>query len=128
MGKAREVEIQFGVAGKEFEVISPDCDNRTLSIGNLSLVHIFADEVIGFPMSVRFYRMIPMIDGCSMEKYCTCYGETCDNIWLPPGDYEYDLCDMLASKYIPDGIYTVTLVIEEPSSDFVMAEQLNSGC
>lgn len=48
---------------------------------------------------------------------------------VAPGDYEYsDLCDMLASKYIPDGIYTVTLVIEEPSSDFVMAEQLNSGC
>lgn len=128
MGKAREVDIQVGVYENEFYVITPTDEERTLSIGSLSLVHIFSDDQVSFPMRVKFYRLIPMIDGCSIDYRCTCYGETCDYIWLPPGEYEYEVCDDRASKYMPDGIYTVTLVIEEPSSDFILAEQLNSGC
>lgn len=128
MGKAREVEIQVGVYENEFSIVNPTEDELELKIEKLSLVHVFSTEDNNFPMRVIFYRKIPMVDGCSITSRCVCYGETCESIYLPPGDYEYTICDDGAAKYLPDEVFTISLVIEEPSHDFVLAEQLNANC
>lgn len=68
MGKAKKLKFSLVFTVKNLKLYHQIAIIEHYPSGNLSLVHIFADEVTGFPMSVKFYRMIPMIDGCSMER------------------------------------------------------------
>lgn len=127
MAKAYEKVIQVGVADKDFSVITPE-DELTLNVDELTLVHINVEETLTFNPLFIFYRKVPLIEGCSINKYCSCYGETCDSIYLPPGEYEYEICDNGGSKYSPDGIFDISIIVEPISKEFALAEQLNALC
>lgn len=127
MAKAIEKVIQVGVLGREFSVITPE-DELAISVSELTLVHIRAEESLTFAPVFTFYRQVPLIDGCSIEKFCSCYGATCDIIYLPPGDYQYEVCDDNGAKYSPDGIFDISVVFEPVSKEFAMAERLNANC
>lgn len=127
MAKAVEKIVQVGIMQKEFSTITPE-DELTFTVDELTLVHIRSEESLMFPIRAIFYRQVPLIAGCSVDKFCSCYGETCDTIYLPPGEYVYEFCDDGAAKYNPDGIFDVSIVLEPVSNAFALAEQLNANC
>lgn len=127
MAKAVEKIIQVGVMDNEFSVVTPE-DRLSFAVTELTLVHIRAEDSLPFPPRVIFYRKVPLIAGCSVEKFCSCYGETCDTIYLPPGEYEFEMCDDHGAKYAPNGIFDVSMVLEPVSKEFALAEQLNANC
>lgn len=127
MAKAIEKQIQVGIQGDYFEVMDPN-DELTFSVDELTLVHVKTEDEFVFPVKAVFYRKVPLIEGCSVDEFCSCYGETCDTLYIPPGKYEVEICDDQSAKYAPDGIYNVSIVLEPVSATFALAEQLNTNC
>lgn len=127
MAKAIEKQIQVGIQGDYFEVMDPN-DELTFSVDELTLVHVKTEDEFVFPVKAVFYRKVPLIEGCSVDEFCSCYGETCDTLYIPPGKYEVEICDDQSAKYAPDGIYNVSIVLEPVSATFALAEQLNANC
>lgn len=126
MAGAREIPIQVGIFDRSFDVVSPTGDIE-FSTDELTLLHINTGELTFSPM-VIVHRKVPMVNGCSMKYLCTVYGETCDTMFLPPGEYEIELCDDNGAKYSPDGIFDMSLILEPVSNTYALAEQLNCGC
>lgn len=126
MAKARELKFQVGVMDKQFEVMDPD-NVLEFSIEELTLVHFLTEDSFLFPLKATFYRKVQLLDGCSFDEICSCFGETCDTIYLPPGKYEVEICDEFSAKYAPDGIFDASLILEPVSQQFVLAEQLNGN-
>ena len=127
MAKAIEKQIQVGIQGDYFEVMDPN-EELTFSVDELTLVHVRTEDEFVFPVKAVFYRKVPLIEGCSVDEFCSCYGETCDTLYIPPGKYEVEICDDQSAKYAPDGIYNVSIVLEPVSATFALAEQLNANC
>jgi len=127
MAKAIEKQIQVGIQGDYFEVMDPN-DELMFSVDELTLVHVKTEDEFVFPVKAVFYRKVPLIEGCSVDEFCSCYGETCDTLYIPPGKYEVEICDDQSAKYAPDGIYNVSIVLEPVSATFALAEQLNANC
>lgn len=127
MAKAIEKQIQIGIFDDQFEVMDPD-DELTFSVEELTLVHVRTEDEFVFPVNAVIYRKVPLIEGCSVDEFCTCYGETCDTLYIPPGKYEIELCDDNSAKYAPDGVYNVSIILEPVSASFALAEQLNANC
>lgn len=125
MANAIEIPIQVGVLDSGFEVITPE--EITFTIDELTLLHINTGDMPFSPVAT-VYRKVQMVKGCSMQFLCTMYGETCSNLFLPPGIYEVEICDDNGAKYTPNGIYDISLVLEPVSNTYALAEQLNSGC
>lgn len=125
MAKAIEISNVVGISGQELSTVT---DNElSFSVDDLTLLHVRSDDGIMFPITVNVYRKVPLVKGCSVDTICSFYGSTCDTIFLPPGEYEYEFCDEGSAKYTPDGIFDISLILEPVSSQFALAQQLNAN-
>lgn len=121
--KTEVIEIPVTVYGDEAQV---DYDeNKTITVSALTLVHIQTPEEMMNNPIVTFYRKIPVIDGCSVESFCYCFGQTCDEIYLPPGEYEMCI-EVEGAKYSPNGTYQMLMAFEEVDNLYTLATKLNA--
>lgn len=125
--KTKVIEIPLTVYGDE---ASADYDSdETVVVQALTLVHIQTPEKMMNNPLVTFYRKVPVIEGCSVDTFCYRFGATCDEIYLPPGEYEVDI-EIEGAKYTPNGTYEMTMAFEEVDPVYTLATQLNAlgGC
>lgn len=125
--KTKVIEIPITVYGDEASVDYNE--DETIVVSDLTLVHIQTpEEMMNNPL-VTFYRKVPVIEGCSVETFCYCFGATCDEIYLPPGEYEMSV-EIEGAKYTPNGTYEMTMAFEEVDQAYTLATQLNAlgGC
>ena len=125
--KTKVIEIPITVYGDEASVNYNE--DETIVVSDLTLVHIQTpEEMMNNPL-VTFYRKVPVIEGCSVETFCYCFGATCDEIYLPPGEYEMSV-EIEGAKYTPNGSYEMTMAFEEVDQAYTLATQLNAlgGC
>lgn len=126
MAKAKQLPVRVAIYNREFSTLTPE-EELTFTVDELTLVHVLTGDELAFPVSVHFNRMIPMIEGCSVSKICSAYGETCETLFLPPGEYEFYFCDNGSAKFNPDGIFDISLILEPVSKDHALAETLNAS-
>ena len=118
--KTKVIEIPITVYGDDASVDYNE--DETIVVKELTLVHIQTPEV-------TFYRKVPVIEGCSVDTFCYCFGATCDEIYLPPGEYEMSV-EVEGAKYTPNGTYEMTMAFEEVDQAYTLATKLNAlgGC
>lgn len=125
--KTKVIEIPITVYGDD---ASADYnEDETIVVSDLTLVHIQTpEEMMNNPL-VTFYRKVPVIEGCSVDTFCYCFGATCDEIYLPPGEYEMSV-EIEGAKYTPNGTYEMTMAFEEVDQTYTLATKLNAlgGC
>lgn len=123
----RTVEIPVTILDENVEV---ELDTEQIfHVDNLTLFHVQAPCEMANQPIVTFYRRVPVIAGCSVETFCYCFGSTCDEMFLPPGDYNIEV-EVEGAKYTPNGTFDVTFAFEEVDRDYTLATQLNAlgGC
>lgn len=125
--KTKVIEIPITVYGNEASVDYNE--DETIVVSELTLVHIQTPEEMMNNPIVTFYRKVPVIEGCAVETFCYCFGATCDEIYLPPGEYEM-VVEIDGAKYTPNGTYEMTMAFEEIDQAYVLATKLNAlgGC
>lgn len=125
--KMKLLEIPITIYGDNAEVVY-DGENN-ISVPALTLVHIQTPEEMMNNPIVTFYRKVPVIEGCSVDEFCYEFGSTCDEIFLPPGEYEMSI-EVEGAHYSPNGTYNMVLAFEEIDASYQMAVQLNAlgGC
>lgn len=125
--KTKVLEVPITIYGDEAMVELEE--DLSFDIQNMTLVHIQTPEEMMNNPILTFYRKVPVVEGCSVDTFCYCFGATCDEIYLPPG--EYDVCiEVEGAKFTPNGTYTMTVALEEIDAAYSLATQLNSlgGC
>lgn len=127
MMNTRVIEVPVTILGEDVEV-ELDSD-KVFSIDSLTLFHVQSPCDMANQPIVTFYRKVPVIDGCSVDEFCYYFGSTCDDIFLPPGEYMIDV-EVEGAKYTPDGQFGIVFAFEEVSRDYTLATQLNAlgGC
>lgn len=123
MARASEVVVQATIQDYEFSVTPEEI---IIAVDELTLAHVCSDE-LPYPVSFTFHRLVPLQKGCTVEKLCSDHGSTCDRIYLPPGEYEVEICDDGGAKFTPDGVYPISLVLEPVTAAHTIAEQLNNN-
>ena len=125
--KTKVIEIPITVYGNN---ASADYnEDETIVISDLTLVHIQTpEEMMNNPL-VTFYRKVPVIEGCSVDTFCYCFGATCDEIYLPPVEHQMSV-EVEGAKYTPNGTYEMTMAFEEVDQAYMLATKLNAlgGC